>query len=388
MSADAERTTENDGPPDGIEGERAEDALRAPAEGWPRWTFYMLASLAFGAAGGLIFDWLTMPLAWMIGAMVFSTVAALAGAPVRGSKRIRTIVVPVLGIMLGSSFTPETLDRVGTWVPSIATMLVFVTTVIAVVSVYLYRVMGFGPVSAYFSATPGGLAMMVATGSEMGGDDRRIGLTHSSRIMLTVLIIPLYFRLFEGYVPGGLQTLGSVVDISLRDALILASCMLGYPVFKLLRLPAAQILGPMAFSIAIHATGLTTAKPPVEVVNIAQVVIGTGIGARFVGVSVVRLYRVIVAGAGGTVVMVGGAALAALGLESVTGLPFAAAWLAFAPGGLAEMTLISLALGIDVAFVSTHHLVRMVFMVVAAPLVFAFLQRKWGISEDPSMHDL
>jgi len=371
---------------DGPAAERAAEELTAPAEGWPRWGLYVAGSLAFGAVGGFLFEWLTMPLAWMIGSMVFATAAALMGAPVRGSKRIRSVMVPVLGIMLGSAFTPETLSHVGRWVPSVISMLVFVAVVIAAVAFYLYRFMGFGPVSAYFSATPGGLATMAVIGTEMGGDDRRIGLTHSIRIMLTVLIIPFYFRIFEGYVPGGLESLGRAADLSLRDGLILLACMGGYPLFKVLRLPSAQILGPMILSAAVHATGITTAKPPVEAVNLAQLVIGTGIGARFVGVSVVRLYRVMLAGAGATVFMVAFAAAAALALEAWTGLPFAAVWLAFAPGGVAEMTLISLALGIDIAFVSTHHVVRVVFMVIAAPLVFHWLRKRWGIREDPSRH--
>ena len=362
------------------------DNLTKPVEGWPRWIIYMLASLVFGAIGGVIFHWLTMPLAWMIGAMIFTTGAALSGAPVRGSRRIRTIFIPVLGIMLGSSFTPETLGQVSSWVPSVVTMLLFVVIVVAAVGVFLHKAMGFGPVSAYFSATPGGLATMVVIGGEMGGDERRIGLTHSIRIMLTVLIIPFYFRIFEGYVPGGLEPLGSLVDLSLQDAAILASCMLGYPLFKVLRLPSAQILGPMILSAIIHMTGLTTAKPPVEIVNVAQLVIGTGIGARFVGVSVMRLYPVMVAATGGTIFMVGFAAVAALALEALTGLPFAAIWLAFAPGGVAEMTLISLALGVDVAFVSTHHLVRVVFMVIAAPVIFHFIDDKWSLREDSDDH--
>ena len=132
------------------------DNFTKPAEGWPRWIIYMLASLVFGAIGGVIFHWLTMPLAWMIGAMTFTTGAALSGAPVRGSRRIRTIFIPVLGIMLGSSFTPETLGQVSSWVPSVVTMLLFVVIVVAAVGVFLHKAMGFGPVSAYFSATPGG----------------------------------------------------------------------------------------------------------------------------------------------------------------------------------------------------------------------------------------
>ena len=359
-----------------------------PPEGWPRWTIYVLGSLGLGAIGGLVFSWLTIPLPWMIGAMIFSTLAALMGLPVRGSNRLRSIVVPVLGIMLGSSFSPETIGQVSMWIPSIILMLIFVAIIIATVAIYLNKVMGFGPVTAYFSATPGGLATMVVIGAEMGGDDRRIGLTHSIRIMLTVLIIPLYFRIFEGYMPGGLDSLGSVAELSLYDAAILIACMLGFPIFKALRLPAAIMLGPMTFSVMAHIFGLTDAKPPAEIVNIAQLVIGIGIGARFVGVSVIRLYRVMLAGIGATVLMVGLAAAAAWVLSAWTGLPFPAIWLAFAPGGVAEMTLISLALGIDVAFVSTHHVVRVVFMVLAAPLVFHLVERKFRINENSSHHEI
>ena len=359
-----------------------------PTEGWPSWTIYVLGSLGLGAIGGLVFSWLTIPLPWMIGAMIFSTLAALTGLPVRGSNRLRSIVVPVLGIMLGSSFSPETIGQVSMWIPSIILMLIFVAIIIATVAIYLNKVMGFGPVTAYFSATPGGLATMVVIGAEMGGDDRRIGLTHSIRIMLTVLIIPFYFRIFEGYMPGGLDSLGSVAELSLYDAAILIACMLGFPIFKALRLPAAIMLGPMTFSVIAHISGLTDAKPPAEIVNIAQLVIGIGIGARFVGVSVIRLYRVMLAGIGATVLMVGLAAAAAWVLSAWTGLPFPAIWLAFAPGGVAEMTLISLALGIDVAFVSTHHVVRVVFMVLAAPLVFHLLERKFRLNENSSHHEI
>ena len=353
-----------------------------------RWLVLIVMSLGIGAVGGVLFQWMAMPLAWMIGAMIFVTIAALSGAPMRGSSGLRNFMVPVLGIMLGSAFTPETLGQVHRWLPSILIMLVFVAIVIASVATYLYRIMGFGPVSAYFSATPGGLTTMVVIGGSWGGDEKRIGLTHSIRILLTVLIIPFYFKIFEGYVPSGLESLGSIVDLTFKDGLILATCALGFPLFKILKLPAAQILGPMSLSAVVHAVGLTEAKPPIEMVNLAQLVIGTSIGARFADVSVKRLFRVMIAAAVSTVFMVTLAAAAAWGLGEATGLPFHAIWLAFAPGGVAEMTLVSLSMGIDVAFISTHHVIRVVFMIIAAPVVFHILRKHWDVKENPSQHGM
>ena len=60
----------------------------------------------------------------------------------------------------------------------------------------------------------------------------------------------------------------------------------------------------------------------------------------------------------------------AFALTPLSGIPFPAIVLAFAPGGLAEMSLIALALGIETAFVATHHVARIAMIVIAAPLVY------------------
>ncbi|MGE4014377.1 MAG: AbrB family transcriptional regulator, partial [Alphaproteobacteria bacterium] len=60
---------------------------------WPR----ILLTLAIGAAGGAAFDYLRVRLAWMIGAMVFCTVASLSGVPVYMSQKIRFPMIAVLG---------------------------------------------------------------------------------------------------------------------------------------------------------------------------------------------------------------------------------------------------------------------------------------------------
>ena len=330
----------------------------------------IIGTLAFGAVGGAVFDWLTVPLAWLIGAMVITTAAALTGAPLKGPGQLRNVMIGVLGIMLGSAFTSDALDNLGQWLSSLSVLLAFIVAVTTVVALYLVRIGGYDPISAFFSASPGGLATMVVMGGEMGGDERSIALTHSIRVMLTVLVIPFWFRFFHGYEPGGLATIfGNIGDIAGRDLMILLLCGLGYPLARLLRLPAA-------LSVAVHLSGVTEAKPPAEIVNLAQVVIGTSIGCRFVNIPVMRVLKVLLVSAGATCFMLALAVAAALGVEAATGLPFPALWLAFAPGGLAEMTLISLAMGIDTAFVSTHHLLRVVFMVTAAPLVFALIRKR------------
>ena len=52
------------------------------------------------------------------------------------------------------------------------------------------------------------------------------------------------------------------------------------------------------------------------------------------------------------------------------------ALLAFAPGGQAEMTVLALIVGADVAFVVAHHVLRLVIVILGAPLVAGVVRPK------------
>ena len=58
----------------------------------------------------------------------------------------------------------------------------------------------------------------------------------------------------------------------------------------------------------------------------------------------------------------------ALILHALVGEPVVAVFLAFAPGGLAEMSLIALSLNMSVIYVTAHHVVRIVLAVSFAKL--------------------
>src|SRR3546814_9008349 len=101
---------------------------------------------------------------------------------------------------------------------------------------------------------------------------------------------------------------------------------------------------PMLFSAAFHMTGVTDAKPPVELINAAQVVVGTTIGCRFAGVKMALVARSIVASIGSTIILVSTGMLCAVLFHTLTGLPTIGLFLPFDPAGLAEIPLTDLAL--------------------------------------------
>ncbi|MEM7568010.1 MAG: AbrB family transcriptional regulator, partial [Pseudomonadota bacterium] len=63
------------------------------------------------------------------------------------------------------------------------------------------------------------------------------------------------------------------------------------------------------------------------------------------------------------------------GMAQATDLDAIPVLLAYSPGGLAEMSLIALTLQIEVAFVATHHVVRVLLVMLLATPVFALIER-------------
>ncbi len=349
-----------------------------------RGTGRLLKTLLIGAVGGAIFFYLRLPLAWMLGAMVFTTVAALSGASLRLPPTMRGVFITIIGVFLGSAFTPDVLDRIAQWPLSIAGLVLYVGAVTGVLYAYFRRVQGFDPVTAYFSATPGGLSEMVIAGGAMGGDDRRIALVHAARVLMVVMIIPFGFRWVEGEAAITTGQGLALADAEWREMGILLACAVVGPfIGRFLRLPAYRMVGPMLASAAVHLSGLSHSPPPWELVALAQVVVGCAVGSRFSGVPLRQVASTIGASVGSTTLMLLTTLAFAWGVDAITGLGLEPLILSYSPGGLAEMSLIALALGIETAFVATHHVIRIGLIVISAPLLFRLIER-WSGRRDPS----
>ncbi len=333
----------------------------------------LAGTLAAAAAGGFACASIGLPLAWLIGAVLVVATAAMAGAPVFVYPKLRAAMSAVLGVMLGSSFTPDLLDRLAPWTITLAALVPYIVVAGGAGYLFLRRFGGYDRPTASFSAMPGGFAEMTLVGSAMGGDERTISLGHSTRIMLVVLIVPPLLTWTVGTADpttaaGGFDP--SRIEGTWLDFLLLTGCIVGWPIAKRLRLPAPALTGPMLVSAVLHLTGGSEVAPPQPAISAAQVVLGAALGARFAGYRLALLVRTVGLSAGLTVVLLATAAAAMEVLHLVTGISHAALLLAYLPGGISETSLVALALGIDAAFVAVHHTIRLALVIALAPLVF------------------
>lgn len=345
-----------------------------PAFRWPN----VLLALAIGLFSGFVANNLGMPLPWMLGPMLGCGILALAGAPVEGPTFLRSIVIPVIGVMLGAGFHPGILDHAASWVVTLAVLPAFLG-VATIVSYSFYRVVGgYSPVNAFFCAAPGGINEMMILGGQAGGDEARIALAHALRIFVTISAIAFVFSVFLHIrAARGADTWIGLGDLSLLDAVLLIACgLVGLFAGRKLGLPAPPLFGPMILSAVAHLTGIVTAAPPTLLVIGAQVTMGTIIGCRFAGVSLRQMGRDMALGVGATCVLLCVTALFAALLGPLSGTPLAQGVLAYSPGGLTEMSLLSLAMGQDVAYVSTMHVARIVMILFAMPIIFRLIGKR------------
>lgn len=350
----------------------------------------LAGTLVAGGLGGALFAQLHTPLPWMLGALFVTTCLALAGVRLVLPQQLRRIMITILGVMLGSAFHADVFEHIVRWFATLAGMVAFIVISAGLAMWFFQRVGRLDPVTAFFAASPGGLSEMAVLGPMMGGDERQITLVHATRIVMVMMIIPPAFRIFGGYVPpANLGATAGLFDIALYDLILLAlAAVVGFVVARALRFPAYQMTGPMLASAAMHIADLTAARPPFELIAAAQVIIGCGAGARFVGVGFRELTRPVALSVVSTSGLLVSATLFALLMSALTGIDFKAIILAYGPGGFAEMNLIALSLGIEVPFVAIHHVGRIFLVVLLASWLSQLIWKRRALRAQSAASDV
>ena len=351
--------------------------MTAPADYRTRTALRFVAAMAVGGAGGALFLAIGAPLPWILGSMAACAVGSIAGLPIAAGNATRRPMAAVIGVVLGSSFHPGLLALAREWWLPLATLPLFLAIGALLCVTWFRRVAGFDPATAYFAGMPGGIAEMVLMSGERGGDERTVGLIHAARIFLVVFILPFLIRQFHAPAPAPSVVASPGAGAPGLDLLLWGGLSIGagLMVGRALRLPAWHLVGPLAISAALHATGVTDFRVPAWLLALAQTGLGASIGCRFTGLTLRRFARLIALAAGSTAILLlltfGWAAT----LARLTGLDIGLLALGYSPGGLAEMSLVALSLALEPGLVIVMHLTRVILVLLAAPLAFRSLTR-------------
>ena len=326
-------------------------------------------TFAIAGLGSLGFLLLGLPLPFLLGPMFACLMAALSGMSLQGAGQFGLFMRTFLGVAVGASITPELLGRI----PELAGSLLFVPLFIVTIAAIGFPLLRYGfrldPITAWYSAMPGGLQDMLIFGEDAGGDARALSLIHATRIVVLVSCAPFLMQLvwdLDLSAPPGLPMTAIAPN---QIAIMIVAGLLGWKFFERIGLFGASILGPMIVTTILSLTGIIQSRPPAEIIQAAQFFIGIAVGVKYVKITRREVRENVVAGLI-YAVFLGAISLGFFALVISLGLaPPLDALLAFLPGGQAEMVVIAIIAGADLTYVVMHHVLRIVLVVLIAPIL-------------------
>ncbi|MEM9029081.1 MAG: AbrB family transcriptional regulator [Pseudomonadota bacterium] len=328
---------------------------------------YLVASI-----GAVLFVTIGAPLPIFLGALSFAMIASIGGAPVERPGFLSVPMRIVLGVAVGSAFSPALLGRAEELAMTLALIIPFSVAITAAGTWFYHRIAGFDLATAFFSSVPGGLNDMVSMAEDAGANQRIVTLVQSVRLTLIVFLVPIWLALTEGaQTTGGVINTIHIWEMALLDLVVLAGLgVVGWWVALKLGIAGAAIVGPMILSGVVHALGWTTAKVPTELLILAQLTLGLLLGAQFRGLTMREFTSWLWWGLVFSVVLTAVSIAVAIGVAAISGADEISVLLAYAPGGQSELNLLAIILHLDVAFIALHHLVRVAAVIIGAQIVF------------------
>ena len=154
-----------------------------------------------GISGSLAFLYLKLPLPWFLGSVTFSLVASVLNAPIARPTALSTSMRAVLGVAIGTAFTPALFANAGRMAGSLGMLVPFMTLIVLAGTVFFERYARFDRPSAFFCAVPGGLTDMVTMAADAGANTRAVTLIQATRIVMIVFLLPVWLQ-WAGGVAG------------------------------------------------------------------------------------------------------------------------------------------------------------------------------------------
>lgn len=325
-----------------------------------------------GTAGGAFFNWLSLPAPWLTGAATAVAIAAIAGLKVVVPNWLRNGSMVFLGVLMGSSVPPEILTQLPKWPISLLGLLIVVVAMMFAVSFFLERTQGFDPATARLACIPGNMSYVLVLAEESSADTRKVAIVQVMRLAILLACLPFAFDML-GFTAQPVNSELTIWNADLEQlGILLTISIFGGLVFHVIGFPAGLMCGAMFAAALCSGSGIINAKVPGDLMIPAFIVLGAVTGANFVGTDRKFLMQTAVAAIGAIFIGTLVAVAVAIPVAHLMDTSVAKVFLAYAPGGSDTMSILALALGLEPAFVVSHHVIRMFGLGIVVPIWLRF----------------
>ena len=350
--------------------------------------------LAWGAAR--LGVWLSLPVPWMLGPLVATALASMAGLPTHSVRALRNAGQWVIGVSLGLYFTPAMAAlMLGHWWALALLGVLWALALGLGFAAWLRRATraSLGELSPaeraatlHFASTIGGASEMTLLAERAGARTDLVAAAHSVRMAVVVLSLPFAMQWARQHwqLPA-LDVLPAAERVVDGPGLLWLALATGAGAALLRRTGGANpwFIGPLAVAMALTMLDRHLSAVPPALGQAAQLVIGVSLGVRFSRRFLHAAPRWLAAVALGTLGMIALCAAMAWVLAWATGLHPVTLMLDTAPGGIAEMAITAKVLQLGVPVVTAFQVCRLVAVLLLAEPLY----RRWVAPRQTALPD-
>jgi len=323
----------------------------------------------------IVADFLNIPLAWMIGPMIATSLIALKGVQVMMPKLALSSILIILGLHIGNYIDQNLINQMINWIWTTIIMFFYIIVSILIVSKYLQKFSDYKEKTSIFSAAPGALGPLMILAEYEKSDLSQVATAHLIRLIIIITLFP--FIIVSLY-PADAIVLEKFDYMSQNHweliLLILVSLVFIF-FFDKAKVPAALLSGTLVASGILQIFDIASYKLPDASINFCLLILGASVGCRFANKTFKEVANNSFHGLVATILLVLLGLIAAYIATFFVDNNFLSLILSFCPGGIYEVAVIAIAFDLEPDFVAFHHIIRLLFILFVVPVILRLIEK-------------
>ena len=324
----------------------------------------------------LVADYFNIPLAWFLGPMLITSLAALMGLKVKMPRLVLSSVLIVLGLYIGNYIDKSLLAQMHQWIWTSLIMLVYIIVSVLIVSKYLQIFSKYERKTSIFSAAPGALGPLMILAEDEKSDLSQVATSHLIRLIIIITIFPFIVNSF--YEVEKLKIVDEVLsnqNLAHLLILIISSIILIF-LFDKFKIPAALLSGTLVASGFLQITEIASYQISPDIIDYCLLILGSSVGCRFAEKTFGEIGRNALHSFVATFLLVVLGLIAAFAAGLIIDKNFFTLLLSYCPGGIYEVAVIAIFFDLDPEFVSFHHIIRLLMILFIVPIMLKIISKK------------
>tara|TARA_B110000238_G_scaffold55911_1_gene61113 strand:+ start:327 stop:1406 length:1080 start_codon:yes stop_codon:yes gene_type:complete len=323
----------------------------------------------------IVADYFNIPLAWMLGPMIITSIAALSGLKIKMPKLALSGILIVLGLHIGNYIDQNLFNQMINWIWTSVIMFIYIIVCILVVSKYLQKYSGYGQKASIFSAAPGALGPLMILAEHEKTDLSQVATSHLIRLIIIITVIP--FIIVNNVITETLilDEFDYMAQNHFNLIILIIASLIFIFMFDKIKIPAALLSGTLFASGLLQITDIASYKLPDASINFCLLILGASVGCRFAEKSIKEIANNSFHGLIATIILVLLGLVAAYVATFFVDTNFLTLILSFSPGGIYEVAVIAIAYNLEPDFVAFHHIIRLLMILFTVPVILKLIKK-------------